>query len=359
MAASDSDSSDLRKKRRLRHGKDRKRRHRQSSRPESESDSKQGSPRRGSGRSSEEAHKRKRESRRRNDYSSSVKEFKTGRGEEIAKKCSHFRYFMLYTSGGWLGDLLITLTDLTGIWEFTFLIILFIISWIILRISQIEITLILGHIFDLIIPLQHQIDSNKQLAHLNHLEQYWPIFLIGLIIEFSSFILVHPDLFTLIACVETLILTTLWLGRDKNGKFLTEKFGGKKVKSSGNGNGDLLDRPRSNRDNDGRSNEPDNLKRKKNRHNDDTGNRSNNPNQERDTDRNDLSNNNKNDDGDSESKKDGTGLNKPAETKSDDDTTAGVKGKHPYDSRGFDGNLMPIRKKLPNGPEKRRKSRRG
>ncbi|WVQ97606.1 hypothetical protein IAU59_004720 [Kwoniella sp. CBS 9459] len=149
------------------------------------------------------------------------------RGGVMAKKCSDFRFYMLFTSGGWMGDLIMTLSDITGVWELAWLAILFVASWTVLRISQVEITLILGHIYDLTIPLQYHFNPAKQRAHASHLDQYWPIFFVGTIVEFGSFILVHPDLFTLIACIKTLALLSLWLGRDKNGRFLTSRFGGR------------------------------------------------------------------------------------------------------------------------------------
>ncbi|WWC58784.1 uncharacterized protein I303_101328 [Kwoniella dejecticola CBS 10117] len=282
------------------------------------------------------------------------------RAGEMARKCTHFRYYMLYTSGGWLGDLLMTLTDLTGIWEFNFLAILFVMSWTVLRTGQVEITLTLGHVYDLIIPLQHQFDPHKQPIHSNHLEQYWPIFFVGLIIEFASFVLVHPDLFTLVACVKTLILLGLWLGRDKHGRFLTEKFGGKGNKSGRSGHPPLP----------GRSDRGDDGKDPKKRSD-----------RDRDRDRR-RGREGKGDarEDDSEPKKPSAGSNKPknddsptkknnsnsskptsgdtesdsGKKKSDDETASGVNGKHPYDSRGFDGNLMPIRKKLADGPKQSR-----
>jgi hypothetical protein len=64
-------------------------------------------------------------------------------------------------------------------------------------------------------------ENNKVKAlHKNHLEQYWPFFYFGLAVEAASFLLVHPELFTLIACLKTTALTVLWLGRKKSGQFV-------------------------------------------------------------------------------------------------------------------------------------------
>ncbi|WVW82517.1 hypothetical protein I302_104528 [Kwoniella bestiolae CBS 10118] len=266
------------------------------------------------------------------------------RGDEVARKCSHFRYYMLYTSGGWLGDLLITLTDVTGIWEFTFLSILFVASWTIMRINQVEITLILGKVYDLVIPLQHKFDPTKQKTHSNHLDQYWPLFLIGSIIEFGCFILVHPDLFTLVACLKTLVLTALWLGVDGKGRFLTEKFGGKNGRSDRSGGPASNDRGRDrdgarDRNGDGRSNK---------------------------SDRSNKGDSNDRGDGKKDSSKKGSssptsakeGDNAKKGTKDNKDDKGGSGSRDPYDSKGFTGNLMPIRKKAPDGPRESKRHRR-
>ncbi|WWC86438.1 uncharacterized protein L201_001315 [Kwoniella dendrophila CBS 6074] len=299
------------------------------------------------------------------------------RAGEMAKYSGYFRYYILYTSGGWLGNLLMWLSDSSGIWEFTFLSILFVISWTILRMGQIEITLILGHIFDLIIPLQHQFNPTKQSTHANHLDQYWPLFFIGSIVEFSCFILVHPDLFTLVACLKTLVLTSIWLGRDSKGNFMTEKFGGNK-RGTVNRHSDGSD-PRQHRwgDQDGhrsngrndshRSGDGDGVGGWGNRHqggrkdesNGDGGNSSNgnNANQGTEGDTSTKGNSNNNNNAASTSaNKDETSA--PANKKTTDsnekvnDSSKNGKGRHPYDSRGFRGDLMPITKQVPDAPTK-------
>lgn len=57
-------------------------------------------------------------------------------------------------------------------------------------------------------------------AHAQHLEHYWPLFIFGTMIEFVTFFLVHPDLFTLVVCLKTTILLGIWLGRDDRGGFV-------------------------------------------------------------------------------------------------------------------------------------------
>ncbi|WRT64350.1 uncharacterized protein IL334_001282 [Kwoniella shivajii] len=80
-----------------------------------------------------------------------------------------------------------------------------------------EIAMILGMVFDLSIPLQYHNDEHLASKHSTHLENYWPTFIIGCLIEGVSFFLLHPDLFTLIVCVKTVFLFVTWLSKDQDG----------------------------------------------------------------------------------------------------------------------------------------------
>ncbi|WWC99889.1 hypothetical protein V866_006798 [Kwoniella sp. B9012] len=309
-------------------------------------------------------------SRKDNGRSSESIESDGSRGNEIARRCSHFRYYILYTSGGWLGNLLITLSNMSGIWEFTFLSILFVISWTVLRISQDEITLILGKVFDLVIPLQHKFDPHKSSSHFNHLQQYWPIFLVGTIIEFGCFILIHPDLFTLVACFKTLILTSLWLGVDGKGRFSTEKLGGRNGRSTGSDEPSRGDRPRGDRQDRDRGKDRDSDRSDRNRRSRD----------EVESDSEGKAKRKRSDDGkdsindsSEHSEKTKDSASTPSTPSTPESTTGsqaqtlpkqaegneGGKGdsRDPYDSKGFEGNLMPIRKKAPDGPRQSRRHR--
>jgi hypothetical protein len=160
----------------------------------------------------------------------------------------------LVPSGGWLGDVVTLLSTYTGIWDAFLLVILFIVSWVVLRTSPVEVSLVLSHVFDLTIPLQHHCEcaflppaftsmyekqasrtctctvrgnddavsenKNVKALHQNHLDQYWPFFLFGTGVQVGAFFLVHPELFTLIVCFKTTALTVLWLGRKQNGQFV-------------------------------------------------------------------------------------------------------------------------------------------
>lgn len=152
-----------------------------------------------------------------------------GRGYDIARKSIHFRFYCLHTSAGWLASVILHLTDLTGIWEFVFASILFVIAWTILRMGQVEISLVLGFIFDLAIPLQYHFHPTLSETHAQHLEQYWPLFIFGTMIEFVAFLFMHPDLFTLVVCMKTTTLLGIWLGRDDKGGFV----GSTKLKERG------------------------------------------------------------------------------------------------------------------------------
>ena len=65
----------------------------------------------------------------------------------------------LTPSGGWLHDVVVGASSLTGLSDYFLLGIIFVGSWCILRLAEREIALILGLGFDLTIPLQHSSES--------------------------------------------------------------------------------------------------------------------------------------------------------------------------------------------------------
>ncbi|WWD17677.1 hypothetical protein CI109_102118 [Kwoniella shandongensis] len=136
---------------------------------------------------------------------------------DLGQRAQDFREKWLAPSGGWLAELTIALSDLTGVWDLLILSAIFVASWIIIRTSPMEIGGILGLIFDLTIPLQYSNDEDLADEHAYHLDGYWPVQLIGAIIEGASFFLLHPDLFTLIVCIKTTFCTLFWLSRDQDG----------------------------------------------------------------------------------------------------------------------------------------------
>ncbi|OCF58047.1 hypothetical protein L486_04075 [Kwoniella mangroviensis CBS 10435] len=136
---------------------------------------------------------------------------------DLGERAQDFREQWLAPSGGWLSELVVTLSDLTGIWDIIILSGVFVGSWIILRTSPMEISLILGFGFDLAIPLQYQNDEELSYRHEVHLQNYWRTFIIGCIVEGVSFFLLHPDLFTLIVCIKTTFMLVMWLSKDQEG----------------------------------------------------------------------------------------------------------------------------------------------
>ncbi len=61
----------------------------------------------------------------------------------------------LIPSGGWFGDLVILLSALSGVWDISITAALVVLAYIGLRTTYTEITVVLGALFDLIIPLQY------------------------------------------------------------------------------------------------------------------------------------------------------------------------------------------------------------
>lgn len=56
------------------------------------------------------------------------------------------------------------------------------------------------------------------MKHKKHLEDYWPKFIIGLVLEAAAYFLLSSDDFTRMACVKTMITTGLWFSKQHNGK---------------------------------------------------------------------------------------------------------------------------------------------
>ncbi|WWC86848.1 uncharacterized protein L201_001727 [Kwoniella dendrophila CBS 6074] len=142
---------------------------------------------------------------------------------DLGDRAQDFREKWLAPSGGWLAEIVILLSDTTGIWDIIILSGIFVGTWIILRTSPMEIALILGFGFDLVIPLQYYNSEYFSSRHKDHLQDYWPTFMMGCIVEGVSFFLLHPDLFTLIVCIKTTFCLFMWLSKDKHGLALKSR----------------------------------------------------------------------------------------------------------------------------------------
>jgi hypothetical protein len=65
------------------------------------------------------------------------------------------------------------------------------------------------------------VNPNLLPQHQAHLDSYWPILTFGTGIELLCFFVVHPDLFTLVVCLKTTIMTAIWLGRRADGTYVS------------------------------------------------------------------------------------------------------------------------------------------
>jgi hypothetical protein len=126
----------------------------------------------------------------------------------------------LAPSGGWLASVAIGISLKSGIYEYTILAIIFMISFIILRTASCETAMVLALAYDLVIPFQYQsmsfstsmielmIDVQR---HTAELAKYWPKFLLGCAIEAGCYLLCHPDLFNLAVIIKTSVLLIVWM----------------------------------------------------------------------------------------------------------------------------------------------------
>ena len=56
--------------------------------------------------------------------------------------------------------------------------------------------------------------------HQAHLDGYWPILTFATGVEAMCFFLIHPDLFTLVVCIKTMLMLAIWLARRSDGSFV-------------------------------------------------------------------------------------------------------------------------------------------
>ena len=121
-------------------------------------------------------------------------------------------------------------SDLLGLWDIFVLMALFVVVWVVIRTTSCEISMVLGMVFDLGIPLQYQseppaplhfelIRDDESLArlHARHLSEFWPVLVITSMVEVAGFFFFHPDLFTLCVCIKTTGCLALWLSRRSDG----------------------------------------------------------------------------------------------------------------------------------------------
>ncbi|KAL7419402.1 hypothetical protein Q5752_006240 [Cryptotrichosporon argae] len=142
---------------------------------------------------------------------------------DLSRRSDELRRTVLVTSGGWLGTLTVLLADAAGIWDVLVLAAVFVLAWIVLRTSSALIAMILGLAFDVTIPLQYQVHPSFSAYHAAHLAGYWPLLWLGTLAEAAAFVLLHPDLFTLVVCIKTCACLGIWLARTDGG-FLTQNL---------------------------------------------------------------------------------------------------------------------------------------
>lgn len=66
---------------------------------------------------------------------------------------------------------------------------------------------------------EEEIDGSYEL-HQDHLDDYWPVFGICTLVEIGALVVLDPEIFTLVACLKTIGLTGIWIGRKANGVFV-------------------------------------------------------------------------------------------------------------------------------------------
>ncbi|ORX37381.1 hypothetical protein BD324DRAFT_650978 [Kockovaella imperatae] len=151
---------------------------------------------------------------------------------DLSDKSRWLRKDILAVSGGWLGELVPIISVFLSFWDIFVLAFLFIPCWIILRVSDSLTSMILGFTSDVTIPLQNQLNPKREPTHTKHLAAYWPVLIFGTGIELLCFFVVHPDLFTLVVCIKSTLMTALWLARRADGSFVVNSIGTRDIGAS-------------------------------------------------------------------------------------------------------------------------------
>jgi hypothetical protein len=63
-------------------------------------------------------------------------------------------------------------------------------------------------------------DEREYAQHKLHLQHYWPVLCITIGLEIAAYLLVHPDLVTLLVCLKTVGGMWIWLGINEDGVFV-------------------------------------------------------------------------------------------------------------------------------------------
>ncbi|RXK39759.1 hypothetical protein M231_02952 [Tremella mesenterica] len=108
---------------------------------------------------------------------------------------------------GWLVDVLSKL----GIGAPLGICIIFVVSWVGVRITPKEWSMTLAAGYDLIIPLQYQHVANRRPQDIDHHDRYWPIWSTLTLVELAAYPLTYQPSFTLLVAFKTLAMMVFWI----------------------------------------------------------------------------------------------------------------------------------------------------
>jgi hypothetical protein len=64
-----------------------------------------------------------------------------------------------------------------------------------------------------------------RVAHEKHLSGYWPAFFMGTAVEVACFLMLVPNMFTLVVGIKTVLCLAMWLSHQPNGRMVSHYFG--------------------------------------------------------------------------------------------------------------------------------------
>ena len=131
----------------------------------------------------------------------------------------------LLESGGWFGELVVTISKATRVWDMVVLVICMAIAWYFLRTFQKTAAFILGSAFDVTIPAQHYselhagigpmtpVNPSRYRKHKKHLAGYIPVWLALTFAEIMAVPSAPRDYGTRLIGMKTVITTATWMAR--------------------------------------------------------------------------------------------------------------------------------------------------
>ena len=119
----------------------------------------------------------------------------------------------LTPAGGWLADLLILFSQKLRVWEPFLAALVFLASWVALRLSSRSTAFVLAAVYDWTIPIQCARNSHIRSDVADHLRIYWRVWVPATALELIALLLLSEGSGLRLICAKTTLMIVLWLAR--------------------------------------------------------------------------------------------------------------------------------------------------